>query len=263
MNSPPPDGARSVLVLGGASEIGVAVAARLARPRQATVVLAGRHRHALERAARSLFEQAGGGVDEPGAGAIFTLAFDALRPETHDQVVGEAVRLIGADIDVVVVALGVLGDRDRDEHDPVAAFAVGATNYAGAMSATLAASRRLRAQGHGTIVILSSVAGVRVRRSNFIYGSSKAAIDAFARGLSDSLHSSGVRVVIVRPGFVATKMTAGLASVPMSTTPEDIAEATFRAIDTGRQIVWVPAASRYLFAVFSRLPRAVWRRLSL
>lgn len=248
-----PGDVRSVLVLGGSSEIGVAIARALAQPRQATVVLAGRAPAALAAAAAQ--------VRAAGSGEVHTLAFDALAPETHEQVLARAAELIGADIDVVLVALGVLGDQAHDESDPVAAANVGATNYVGAMAASLAATKRLREQGHGTIVILSSVAGVRVRRSNFIYGSSKAAIDGFAQGLSDSLHGSGVSVVIVRPGFVTTKMTAGMDKAPLSTTADKVAQATVKAIRSGRELVWTPGAFMPLMLVSSHLPRSIWRRL--
>jgi short-subunit dehydrogenase len=100
-----------------------------------------------------------------------------------------------------------------------------------------------------------------VRRANFIYGSSKAALDSFALGLADSLHGSGVRVVIVRPGFVRTKMTAALDVVPLSTSAQTVAEATVKAIQAGRDVVWVPPLFRLLYAVFAHVPRSVWRRL--
>ena len=110
-------------------------------------------------------------------------------------------------------------------------------------------------------MVLSSVAGERVRRANFIYGSSKAGLDGFAQGLGDALQGTGARVLIVRPGFVRTKMTAGMPAAPMSTTPEAVAAATAKALAAGRDVVWVPASLRLAFAGFRHLPRVVWRRL--
>ena len=135
------------------------------------------------------------------------------------------------------------------------------TNYVGAVSVSLAVARLLRRQGHGTLVVLSSVAGERVRKANFIYGSSKAGLDGFAQGLGDSLAGSGASVLIVRPGFVHSKMTAGMDAAPLATTPQKVAEATVAALASGRQIVWVPGALRLVMAVFRHLPRAVFRRL--
>jgi decaprenylphospho-beta-D-erythro-pentofuranosid-2-ulose 2-reductase len=244
---------QSVLVLGGTSEIGLAIAAELARPRGATVVLAGRNGDRLQGAAGEL--ASGGGV------RVEAVAFDAADPESHDEVMEEAARLAGADIDVVVVAFGVLGDQAVDEAGGAGAVEVAVTNYVGAVSAGLAAARLLKKQGHGAIVALSSVAGERVRRANFVYGSSKAGMDGFFQGLGDSLTGTGVRVLVVRPGFVRGRMTAGMKEAPMATTPEAVAQATVKALQAGRELVWVPAQLRAVFAVFRHLPRPLWRRV--
>jgi decaprenylphospho-beta-D-erythro-pentofuranosid-2-ulose 2-reductase len=125
----------------------------------------------------------------------------------------------------------------------------------------LASARRLRDQGHGTLVVLSSVAGERVRSANFVYGSSKAGLDGFCQGLGDALVGSGVRVLIVRPGFVPTKMTAGRDRAPFSTTPEQVAEVVVRGLQSGAEVVWSPPVLRWVMAVARHLPRAVFRRL--
>jgi decaprenylphospho-beta-D-erythro-pentofuranosid-2-ulose 2-reductase len=244
---------QSVLVLGGSSDLGVAIAARLAGPRRATVVLAGRHEDALRAAAATL--------QGAGAGPVQTLPFDADDTGSHDEVVGAAARLAGGDLDVVVLAFGLLGDQEADEAGGEGAVRLARTNYVGSVSAGLAASRLLRSQGHGTLVVLSSVAGVRVRRANFIYGSTKAGVEGFAQGLSDALAGSGVSVLIVRPGFVRTKMTAGRPAAPLATTADAVADATARALAAGRQVVWVPARLRLVFGVLQHLPRALWRRM--
>lgn len=245
---------QSVLLLGGTSDIGVAIARRLAAPRQAAVVLAGRDPAGLSENAAALSGQ--------GAGKVSTLAFDALDPASHDAVVDEAVARLG-DLDVVVVAFGVLGDQDADEAGGDGAVHLASVNYVGGVSAALAVARRLRAQGHGTLVVLSSVAGERVRKSNYIYGSSKAGLDGFAQGLGDALHGSGAGVLIVRPGFVATKMTEGMAKPPLSSTAEEVAAATDRALRQGREVVWVPGLIRWVMLVARHLPRPIFRRLPM
>ncbi|MDA8061095.1 MAG: decaprenylphospho-beta-D-erythro-pentofuranosid-2-ulose 2-reductase [Actinomycetota bacterium] len=245
---------QSVLVLGGSSEIGVATACELGAPRRAAVVLAGRQPEALRQAAAT--------VRAAGAGRVETIGFDALDTGSHDAVVEAAAGLVG-DLDVVVVAFGVLGDQASDEAGGPGAVAVASTNYVGGVSAGLAAARRLRAQGHGVIVFLSSVAGERVRRANFVYGSSKAGLDGFALGLGDSLAGTGVRVLVVRPGFVVGRMTAGRRPAPLATTPGAVASATADAIARGRELVWVPGSLRWVFAVLRHLPRPIWRRLPL
>ncbi|MDP9073466.1 MAG: SDR family NAD(P)-dependent oxidoreductase, partial [Actinomycetota bacterium] len=129
------------------------------------------------------------------------------------------------------------------------------------VSAGLAVARQLRQQGHGTLVVLSSVAGERVRRNNFIYGSSKAGLDGFAQGLGDALVGSGARVLIARPGFVIGKMTTGMTPKPLSSTAEEVAAATVGALERGDELVWVPGPLRAVMAVARHLPRPLFRRL--
>jgi decaprenylphospho-beta-D-erythro-pentofuranosid-2-ulose 2-reductase len=243
---------QSLLILGGTSEIGLATARRLIGRRTRRVHLAGRPSPALDTAAQEL-----------GAlGAeVRTVAFDALDPDTHEEVLGKV--FADGDVDVVLLAFGVLGDQARDEQEPAAAVRVAQTNYAGAVSAALVCGAALQRQGHGSLVVLSSVAGERARRSNFIYGSSKAGLDAFTQGLGDALHDDGIHVMVVRPGFVHTRMTAGLPPAPMSTTPEAVAAAIETGLRRRSEIVWVPAALRPLMAAIRLLPRRVFRSITL
>ncbi|MBA2948920.1 decaprenylphospho-beta-D-erythro-pentofuranosid-2-ulose 2-reductase [Streptomyces himalayensis] len=241
---------QSLLVLGGTSEIALATARRLIARRTRTVWLAGRPSPALEAAAEQLRAL---GAD------VRTLAFDALEPTSHEEVLGKV--FAEGDIDMVLLAFGILGDQARDEGDPVAAVRVAQTNYTGAVSAGLVCARALQAQGHGSLVVLSSVAGERARRSNFIYGSSKAGLDAFTQGLGDALHGTGVHVMVVRPGFVRSKMTAGLEEAPMATTPEAVATAIETGLRRHSEVVWVPGTLRLVMSALRHVPRAVFRRL--
>jgi NAD(P)-dependent dehydrogenase (short-subunit alcohol dehydrogenase family) len=162
---------------------------------------------------------------------------------------------------VVVLAFGVLGDQARAEVDAAHALAVVHTDYTAHVGMLTELGALLRAQGHGRIVVFSSVAGVRVRRANYVYGSAKAGLDGFACGMADALAGSGVRLLLVRPGFVIGRMTEGMRPAPFSSTPERVADATVRALAAGRGEVWVPPVLRLLFAVLKLLPRAVWRRM--
>jgi decaprenylphospho-beta-D-erythro-pentofuranosid-2-ulose 2-reductase len=244
---------QSILVLGGTSDIGLAIARRLAAPRAATVVLAGRDQAGLEAAAAS--------VRDAGAGQVSTVTFDADDTDSHgdfcDKVFAER------DFDVVVLAVGVLGDQEAAERDHRQAVTTLHTNTVGCASVALCVAGHLRRQGHGTLAVLSSVAGERIRRANFVYGSSKAGIDAVAQGLGDALVGSGARVLIVRPGFVVSKMTTGRDPVPFSTTPEGVAEAVDAALRRGSEIVWAPAILRLVMAVLRHVPRVIFRRLPL
>ncbi|MFF3960334.1 decaprenylphospho-beta-D-erythro-pentofuranosid-2-ulose 2-reductase [Streptomyces griseorubiginosus] len=243
---------QSLLVLGGTSEIALATARRLVVRRARTVWLAGRPSPALESAAAELRAL---GAD------VHTAAFDALDPESHETVLGKI--FAQGDIDMVLLAFGILGDQAHDERDPVAAVRVAQTNYTGAVSAGLVSARALQAQGHGSLVVLSSVAGERARRTNFIYGSSKAGLDTFTQGLGDALHGTGVHVMVVRPGFVRSRMTAGLEEAPLATTPEAVATAIELGLRRRSEAVWVPGALRVVMSALRHLPRGVFRRLSL
>ncbi|MEU6193187.1 decaprenylphospho-beta-D-erythro-pentofuranosid-2-ulose 2-reductase [Streptomyces sp. NPDC047061] len=243
---------QSLLVLGGTSEIALATARRLIARRTRTVWLAGRPSTALEQAAEQLRAL---GPD------VHTVAFDALDPESHETALGKV--FANGDIDLVLLAFGVLGDQATDEREPVNAVRVAQTNYTGAVSAGLVSARALQAQGHGSLVVLSSVAGERARRSNFIYGSSKAGLDAFAQGLGDALHGTGVHVMVVRPGFVRSKMTRGLEEAPLATTPEAVATAIEVGLRRRSEVVWVPGALRVVMSALRHAPRSVFRRLPI
>ncbi|MFD7446842.1 decaprenylphospho-beta-D-erythro-pentofuranosid-2-ulose 2-reductase [Streptomyces sp. NPDC059909] len=243
---------QSLLVLGGTSDIGLATARRLIARRTRTVRLAGRPSPALDEAAASLRDL---GAD------VLTVPFDALDPATHEEVIGKV--FAEGDIDMVLLAFGVLGDQGRDEAEPLSAVRVAQTNYTGAVSSGLACAAALQAQGHGSLVVLSSVAAERARRSNFIYGSSKAGLDAFAQGLGDALHGTGLHVMVVRPGFVRSKMTAGLPEAPLATTPEAVAEAIETGLRRRSETVWVPGQLRLVMSALRHVPRPVFRRLPL
>ena len=136
------------------------------------------------------------------------------------------------------------------------------TDFTGHVTTLLAVAARMRARGRGTIVVLSSVAAVRPRRANPVYGAAKAGLDAFARGLADSLHGSGVRVLLVRPGFVTGRMTAGMRPLPLATTPEAVGAATAAALRGRRATVWVPRRLSGLAIALRCVPRPLWRRIS-
>lgn len=244
---------QSVVVFGGTSEIALAVVRRLTRRRCRRVVLAVRDTAAGEAAAKEL------SVGEIDAAVTY---FDAEAFDAHGDAVTQAFAAAAGDVDVVIVAFGRLGRHLEPEVDVDAAVALAHVNYVGAVSILLRVAAELRRQGHGTIVVLSSVAGVRVRAANFVYGASKAGLDAFAQGLGDRLDGSGVDVLIVRPGFVRTKMTAGLPAAPFAVGPDEVAATIDAALRRRRTVAWAPPALRSVFVVLRVLPRRWWRRLS-
>jgi decaprenylphospho-beta-D-erythro-pentofuranosid-2-ulose 2-reductase len=242
---------QTIVLLGGTSDIGLAIVRALLSPATRSVVLAARRPESVDVAALEL-----GGRDV----TVDVVMFDALDAPSHQQLIDDLATRHG-DLDVVIVAFGQLGEQSDLDGDAAAAAALVQVNFAGAVSASMATAARFREQGHGQLVVLSSVAGERVRKANFVYGSSKAGLDGFAQGLGDSLAGSGASVLVVRPGFVHSSMTAGLKPAPFATTPEAVATATVNALRSGRRIVWVPGILRVVFSVFRHLPAPIWRRM--
>jgi decaprenylphospho-beta-D-erythro-pentofuranosid-2-ulose 2-reductase len=245
---------QSVLVLGGGSEIALATCRLLAAKRSVRVVLAARKPELLDDAVVDL--------RAAGAAAVDVVSFDATDFESHEAFVRSTFERFGG-FDVVLLAFGVLGDQAAAETSGAAARDIVQTNYTAVVSVAVPLAACLEAQGHGSLVLLSSVAGERVRRSNFVYGSSKAGADGYFQGLADALAGSGVHVMIARPGFVHTKMTAGMKPAPLSVTPEQVAAAIAHGLATGAEIVWIPSALRFVMSALRHTPRALFRRLPL
>jgi decaprenylphospho-beta-D-erythro-pentofuranosid-2-ulose 2-reductase len=242
---------QSVLLLGGTSEIALAVARRWSatKPR---VVLAARAGARRDEAAAAL---------EAEGFPVRVLDFDAEDTATHTEVIRSAAAQ--GDIDVAVVAVGVLGDEEEAWQDHDAAVRLARVNFTGAVSVGVLLAGLLRRQGHGVVVALSSVAGERVRRKNFVYGSTKAGMDAFYRGLGQALTGSGARVLVVRPGFVRTRMTEGRDPAPLAVGPDEVAAAVEAGIVSGRSVVWAPAPMRVVSGVLRTMPGPVFRRLPI
>lgn len=240
---------QSILVLGGSSEIARATVRALLAKRPARVVLGGREASLAEAAQE---------CRQRGATDVSTVVFDAADPSSVSTAIDAAFH---ADIDLVIVAFGVLGDQAAFDADPAAAAHATTVNYTSAVVAGLRAAHHLRAQGHGTIVALSSVAGERVRKANFVYGSTKAGFDGFFQGLGDALEGTGARVMIVRPGFVKSRMTAGMKEAPFATDPDAVAALIVRGLAKGSPIIWTPPILKIVFAIFRHLPRGVWRKV--
>lgn len=243
----------STVVFGGTSDIAVATLEALIARGTRRVALAGRDRARLDVRADAL----------RASGADVTVHhFDALDFGSHTTLV-ESIWEQHGDVDLVLIAFGTLGDPNIDEHDPGAAVDVIGTGFTGAASVGVAVAERMRAQGHGTIVVLSSVAGERVRRANFVYGSAKAGLDGFFLGLGEALRGTGVHVTVVRPGFVHTKMTKGMTAAPLAVGPERVAADIVRGLERGSELVWSPPAMRAVMSVLRHIPRALFRRLPI
>ncbi len=243
---------QSALVLGGTSDIAFEVLALLARRRLRSVLLAGRDAPALQKASARL--------EAAGISRVETAPYDAIEPGGAALLVELAREALGT-VDLVLVAVGALAPSELETLSSAGVERAITTNLTGPASAIAELTGMLRAQGTGRFVVLSSVAGVRARWANFVYGAAKAGLDAFCQGLGDALAGSGVHMTIVRPGTVRTRMTAGMPRRPLTSEPGDVARAVVAGIERGSAVVWVPGYMRLLFAVLRLLPGPIWRRV--
>ncbi len=241
-----------VILLGGTSEIGLAVARELQRRAPRRLVLVGRDPDRLESAADTLRGS--------GSLTVATQQLDALHVHEHAAALDHAfAEHEGADI--VILAVGVLGERGGLPANIESAVEVLEINAVAAGSLLMHSAARLRARGGGTVIVLSSVAAERPRAANVVYGASKAGLDALARGLDEALCNHGVRVLVVRPGFVHTRMTAGLKPAPLACTAEQVASIAVDGVSSGAAVVWAPRQLRWLMLILRMLPRRLFRML--
>jgi decaprenylphospho-beta-D-erythro-pentofuranosid-2-ulose 2-reductase len=243
-----------VLVLGGTSEIGLAAVRELARERPGLKVMLAARAGERRVAAADALTKLGMLVSE--------VDLDATDRASYERAIASAFDAEG-DIDVVLLTFGMLGDQEQAWQNLDAALELVQVDYTAAVACGVLAAGRMRAQGHGAIVVLSSVAGQRPRRSNFVYGSAKAGVDAFFSGLRTVLADDGVRVIVVRAGFVRTRMTEGRSVAPLALAPGQVAVLIASALRDGRNVVWAPPAMRWVTLVLRLLPDRLFRCLTL
>lgn len=243
---------RRVLVIGGTSEIALSIVEELQRLAPREVMLIGRDAAGLDAASARLARC--------GSVMATSATLDAHDLDRHAAALDEAWERLGG-VDLVIVAVGVLGERGGLPADIPGAVDVLEVNLVGAGSLVLHSAARLRERGPGTLIVMSSVAAERARRANVVYGASKAGLDALAQGLGDALHDDGVGVLVVRPGFVATAMTSGLTPPPLATSTPVVAAAVVNGLRRGAHTVWAPSSLRWLMLVLRALPRSLHRRL--
>jgi decaprenylphospho-beta-D-erythro-pentofuranosid-2-ulose 2-reductase len=245
---------QTILLLGGTSEIGLAICERYLRTAPARIVLAalpddpGR-------------DDAVAQMKAAGARSVELIDFDAVDTDTHPKVIDEA--FSGGDVDVAIVAFGLLGDAEELWQNQRKAVQIAEINYTGAVSVGVLLGEKMRTQGFGQIIAMSSAAGERVRRSNFVYGSTKAGLDGFYLGLGEALREHGVRVLVIRPGQVRTRMSAHVKEAPLTVNKEDVAELAVTSAAKGKELVWAPQAFRYVMMVLRHIPRPIFRKLPI
>ncbi|MFC9994628.1 decaprenylphospho-beta-D-erythro-pentofuranosid-2-ulose 2-reductase [Nocardia sp. NPDC127526] len=245
---------QSILLLGGTSEIGLAICAEYLKKGPARIILAALPGDPLR-------EDAVAQMKAAGASEVEVIDFDALEMDSHPKVIDQA--WAHGDVDVAIVAFGMLGDAEELWQDQRKAVIAAELNYTAAVSVGVLLGEKFKAQGYGRIIAMSSVAGERVRRSNFVYGSTKAGLDGFYLGLGEALRPHGPRVTVIRPGQVRTRMSAHVDEAPLTVDKEDVAALAVAASEKGKEIVWAPGTFRYVMMILRHIPRAIFRRLPI
>lgn len=245
---------QTILLLGGTSEIGLAICAEYLKKGPARVVLAALPNDPLRESAVEQMRSA-------GADEVDVIDFDALDTDSHPKVIEAA--WDRGDIDVAIVAFALDGDAEELWQNQAKAVRVAGVNYTAGVSVGVLVGEKMKAQGFGRIITMSSVAGERVRRSNFVYGSTKAGLDGFYLGLGEALRPHGVRVLVVRPGQVRTRFSAHVEEAPLTVDKEEVAALAVSASQRGKEIVWAPGAFRFVMMILRHIPRPIFRRLPI
>lgn len=226
----------TILLLGGTSDIGTAIVRRICAGEK--VVCAARDTSRIP--------------EFPTAASVEHVEFEAGDLASHRRLVEQA-----GPVHTAIVAFGILGDQQRAEHDEHHAASIADIDYRAQVSMLTVLADCMDS---GRIVAFSSIAGWRPRRANYVYGSTKAGLDAFCQGLADRLNATPLELYIARPGFVIGSMTHGMKPAPLSVTPEQVADAVVRRF--GRPgTFWVPPALALLAAAMRLVPRPIWRHM--
>ncbi|MBF6545605.1 decaprenylphospho-beta-D-erythro-pentofuranosid-2-ulose 2-reductase [Nocardia brasiliensis] len=245
---------QAILLLGGTSEIGLAICAEYLKKGPARIILAALPNDPLR-------EEAVAQMKAAGASSVELIDFDALDTDGHPKVIDAA--WDGGDVDIAIVAFALDGDPEELWQNQRKAVQVAGINYTASVSVGVLVGEKMKAQGFGRIIAMSSVAGERVRRTNFVYGSTKAGLDGFYLGLGEALRPHGPRVLVIRPGMVRTKFSAHVKEAPLTVDKEVIAELAVSAAQKGRELIWAPGTWRYVMMILRHIPRPIFRKLPI
>lgn len=246
-------GSRRVLALGATSAIAEATL-RLLAEQKASFYLVGRNPQKLAAVRDDLLTR--------GAGAAIAHVTDLDNTVAHPALLAEAVAALRG-IDLALIAHGVLGDQAQAERDYAAAESVLVTNLLSAVSLVTWLANYFEAEKRGTIAVISSVAGDRGRKSNYVYGASKGGLNVFLDGVRNRIDRAGVQVLTIKPGFVATPMTAHLKPNALFAQPAQVARHILGAIDGRKDVVYTPAFWGLIMLVVRSIPRRVFKKMNL
>jgi decaprenylphospho-beta-D-erythro-pentofuranosid-2-ulose 2-reductase len=244
---------KTILVLGATSSIAMAVMRQLVSP-STHFFLVARSKDKLTAVAQDLLVR--------GAAAVDMVVADLDDTTQHPQLLAMAVERLGS-LDLALLAHGVLGDQLAGEHDYAIAERVLVTNFLSPVSLLTWLANYCEHQGRGTLAVITSVAGERGRKSNYIYGASKGALNTFLSGLRNRVDRKGVHVLTIKPGTVATPMTVHLPRNGLFATPEQVAAGILRAIRLRKDIAYVPWFWWPIMAIIKSIPERLFKSRDL
>jgi short-subunit dehydrogenase len=244
---------RRVLILGATSGIAMATA-RLLAAEKASLYLVARSAERLSVVAADLRLR--------DAHYVAEAVIDLDKTELHPTLIADVIHQLGG-IDLVLLAHGVLGDQQEAEESFAAAEAILRTNLLSAVSLLTLLSNYFVQQHAGCLAVITSVAGDRGRKSNYVYGTSKGALNIFLDGLRNRVDREGVHVLTIRPGFVSTAMTANIPQGPLFAPPQVVAAGILRAIAKRKDIVYLPWFWAIIMLVIRSIPTRIFKKLNL
>lgn len=243
---------KKILVLGATSSIAEHTA-RVWAKRGDSLYLVARNAEKLNAVAADLKTR--------GASFVETKVADLDDLDAHPQLLADAVTALGG-LDIAYLAHGVLGDQEESERDAIAAEAVLHTNFVSPVSLLTWLANFCVKQKSGTLAVISSVAGDRGRKSNYVYGSSKAGMSAFLQGLRNRVDREGVSVVTIKPGPVKTPMTASMAGSEKFADVSKVGKTIAGAIDAKKDVVYVPGMWRLIMFAVRSIPESFFKKMN-
>jgi short-subunit dehydrogenase len=243
----------SVLVLGATSSIAIATMRRLAAGNSRFMLVA-RHSDRLTAVAQDLLTR--------GAATVDIWVMDLDDTAAHPEMLAAAAERLGK-IDLALIAHGVLGDQQAAEADFEIAAAILHTNFISTVSLLTWLGNYFQAQRGGALAVVSSVAGDRGRKSNYVYGASKGALNIFLEGLRNRIDRDGVQVLTIKPGFVATPMTAHVAHNALFATPDQVARGILKAIERRRDVAYLPWFWFWIMLLVRAIPGSRFKKMNM
>ncbi len=242
-----------ILVLGATSAIAMAVTNKLIS-RDSRFFLVARNSIKLDAVCRDLLTR--------GAGSAAAYAMDLDDSTGHAKMLTVAVQALG-EIDLALIAHGVLGDQEQAQVDYPTAEAILRTDFLSAVSLITWLANYFEAAHRGTLAVISSVAGDRGRKSNYVYGAAKGGLNIFLDGVRNRIDRAGVQVLTIRPGFVSTPMTAHLPQGPLFASPARVADGILKAVARRKDVVYVPGFWAVIMFVIRHIPGSIFKKLNL